>query len=79
LLGIAWVPSARDLGGSWSHRLHVRHIKTERMWLMNTHAIFSACTLSLLQTIPGEFVLQLLLIACMCLLSLIGLITSLRL
>jgi hypothetical protein len=58
---------------------NVRHIKSERMWLMNTHAIVSAGTLSLLQTIPGEFVLQLLLIACMCLLSLIGLITTLRL
>lgn len=58
---------------------NVRHIKSERMWLMNTHAVVSAGTLSLLQSVSGELVLQLLLIVSMCLLSLIGLVTSLRL
>ena len=58
---------------------NVRHIKSERMWFLNTHAITSAGTLSLLQTIHGESVLQLSLLLCMCVLSAIGLLTSLRL
>ena len=58
---------------------NVRHIKSERMWFLNTHAITSAGTLSLLQTIHGEYVLQLSLLLCMCVLSAIGLLTSLRL
>jgi hypothetical protein len=56
---------------------NVRHIKSERMWFLNTHAITSAGTLSLLQTIHGEFELSLLL--CMCVLSAIGVLISLRL
>jgi len=58
---------------------NVRHIKSERMWYMNAHAILSAGVLSLLQSIPGEFVLQLALLLSMCLLSLIAAVTSLRL
>jgi len=58
---------------------NVRHIKSERMWFLNTHAITSAGTLSLLQTIHGEFVLQLSLLLCMCVLSAIGVLISLRL
>jgi hypothetical protein len=57
----------------------VRHIKSERFWFMKTHAIMSAGTLSLLQSIRGEFVLQLSLLLCMCVLSAIGVLTSLRL
>jgi hypothetical protein len=58
---------------------NVRHIKSERMWFMNTNAVITAGVLSLLQNIRGEFVLQLSLIFCMCILSLIALVTSLRL
>ena len=58
---------------------NVRHIKSERMWFLNTHAITSAGTLSLLQTIHGEFVLQMSLLLCMCVLSAIGVLISLRL
>jgi hypothetical protein len=58
---------------------NARHIKSERVSFMNTHAVVTAGVLSLLQSIRGEFVLQLALIFFMCLLSLIGLITSLRL
>jgi hypothetical protein len=58
---------------------NVRDIKSERMWFLNTHAITSAGTLSLFQTIHGESVRQLSLLLCMCVLSAIGLLTSLRL
>jgi hypothetical protein len=58
---------------------NVRHIKSERMWFMNTHAVTTAGTLSLLQSISGEFVLQPSLLLCMCVLSAIGVLTSLRL
>ena len=58
---------------------NARHIKGERIWFMNTYSIISAGALSLLQTIRGEAVLQLSLILLMCLFSVIGLLTSLRL
>jgi hypothetical protein len=58
---------------------NVRNVKSERMWFMNTYSVISAGSLSLLQSIHGEPVMQLLLILALCLLSLIGLISSLRL
>ena len=58
---------------------NVRHIKSERMWYLNTHAVTSAGVLSFLQSIRGGFVLQASLLLCMCFLSLIGLLISLRL
>ena len=58
---------------------NVRHIKSERIWFMNTFSAISAGALSLLQTIRGEAVLQLSLLFFMCLFSVIGLFTSLRL
>ena len=58
---------------------NARHIKGERIWFMNTYSLISAGALSLLQTIRGEAVLQLSLILLMCLFSVIGLLTSLRL
>jgi hypothetical protein len=58
---------------------NVRHIKSERMWYLNTHAVTSAGVLSFLQSVRGGFVLQLSLLLCMCFLSAIGLLTSLRL
>lgn len=61
---------------SWEN---VRHIKSERIWFMNTFSAISAGALSLLQTIRGEAVLQLSLLLFMCLFSVIGLLTSLRL
>jgi len=58
---------------------NVRHIKSERMWYLNTHAVTSAGVLSFLQSSRGGFVLQSSLLLCMCVLSVIGLLTSLRL
>ena len=58
---------------------NVRHIKSERMWFMNTHAVVSAGVLSLLQSVSSESVLQLPLLLSMCLLSLLGVVTRLRL
>ena len=57
---------------------NVRHIKSERMWYLNT-AVTSAGVLSVLQSVRGGFVLQSSLLLCMCFLSAIGLLTSLRL
>ena len=58
---------------------NVRNIRSERQWFMNTYAVITAGVLSLLQSVDGEFVLQMSLISSMCFLSLIGLVTSLRL
>jgi len=58
---------------------NVRSIKSERIWFMNTYSVISAGSLSLLQSIHGERVIQLTLILALCLLSAIGLISSLRL
>ena len=58
---------------------NVRGIKSERIWFMNTYSVISAGSLSLLQGIHGERVIELTLILALCLLSLIGLISSLRL
>ena len=58
---------------------NVRHIKSERIWFMNTFSAISAGALSLLQTIRGGAVLQPSLLFFMCLFSLIGVFTSLRL
>ena len=58
---------------------NVRGIKSERIWFMNTYSVISAGSLSLLQSIHGERVIQLTLIVALCLLSVIGFISSLRL
>jgi hypothetical protein len=58
---------------------NVRGIKSERIWFMNTYSVISAGSLSLLQGIHGERVIQLTLIVALCLLSVIGFISSLRL
>jgi hypothetical protein len=58
---------------------NVRGIKSERIWFMNTYSVISAGSLSLLQGIHGERVIQLTLIIALCLLSVIGFISSLRL
>jgi Na+/melibiose symporter-like transporter len=58
---------------------NVRSIKSERIWFMNTYSVISAGTLSLLQSIHGETVVQLPLIFAMCAFSVMGLLISLRL
>lgn len=58
---------------------NARHIKSERIWFMNTYSVISAGVLSLLHSIRGEGVLQFALMVFMCLFSLIGLLTSFRL
>jgi len=58
---------------------NVRGIKSERIWFLNTYSVISAGSLSLLQHIHGERVIELTLILALCCLSLIGLISSLRL
>ena len=58
---------------------NVRGIKSERIWFMNIYSAISAGSLTLLQGIHGERVIELALILALCLLSLVGLISSLRL
>ncbi len=58
---------------------NARGIKSERIWFMNTYSVISAGSLSLLKGIHGERVIELTLILALCLLSLVGLISSLRL
>jgi hypothetical protein len=58
---------------------NVRGIKSERIWFMNTYSVISAGSLTLVQSIRGERVIELTLILALCLLSLVGLISSLRL
>ena len=58
---------------------NARHIKSERIWFMNTCALISAGILSLLESIRGEPLLQLSMMFFMCVFSLIGLLTSFRL
>lgn len=58
---------------------NVRSNKSERQWFLNTYSVISAGTLSLLQSIRGERVIELVLIFALCLLSLVGLVSSFRL
>lgn len=58
---------------------NARHIKSERIWFMNTYALISAGILSLLSSIRGEALLQLAMMFFMCVFSLLGLLTSFRL
>jgi hypothetical protein len=58
---------------------NARHVKSQRILFMNTYSLISAGAVSVLQTIRGEYLLQLSLILLMCFFSVIGLLTSLRL
>ena len=58
---------------------NARHIKSERIWFMNTYAVISAGILSMLHGIRGERTAEVALMAFMCVFSLIGLLTSFRL
>jgi hypothetical protein len=58
---------------------NARHIKIERIWFMNAYSLVSAGVLTLLQSVRGSAVLQITLLLFMCLFSVIGLFTNLRL
>ena len=56
-----------------------RHIKSERISFMTTFSLISAGVLTFLQSVRSSAVLQVTLLLFMCLFSLFGLLTSLRL
>ena len=58
---------------------NARHIKSERISFVNTFSLISAGVLTLLQSVRSSAVLQIALLLFMCLFSLFGLLTSLRL
>src|SRR5580765_4755389 len=58
---------------------NARHIKSQRIWFMNIFSVISAGGLSLIQTFRSGALLQISLLLFMCLFSLMGLLTSLRL
>ena len=58
---------------------NARHIKSERISFMNAFSLISAGVLTFLQSVRGSAVLQVALLSFMCLFSLFGLLTSLRL
>ena len=58
---------------------NARNIKSERISFMNTFSLISAGVLTLLQSVRGSALLEISLLLFMCLFSLVGLLTSLRL
>lgn len=58
---------------------NARHIKNERLSFTNIYAIVAAGSLSLLHSVKGEFVLEVSILLFLCIFSLIGLLTGLRL
>jgi hypothetical protein len=58
---------------------NARHIKSERISFMNAFSLISAGVLTFLQSVRGSALLQVALLSFMCLFSLFGLLTSLRL
>ncbi len=58
---------------------NARHIKSERLSFMTAFSIVSAGVLTLLQSVRSSAVLQVTLLVFMCLFSMFGLLTSLRL
>ena len=58
---------------------NARHIKTERISFLTTYSLITAGVLTFLQTVRSSAVLQVALLLFMCLFSLFGLLTSLRL
>jgi hypothetical protein len=58
---------------------NARHIKTERISFLTTFSLITAGVLTFLQTVRSSAVLQIALLVFMCLFSLFGLLTSLRL
>jgi hypothetical protein len=58
---------------------NARHIKSERIWFMNTYSVITAGVLSLMHTMQSQKVIELALLTFMCFFSVIGLLTSFRL
>ncbi|MGE5214402.1 MAG: hypothetical protein ACM3NN_12005 [Nitrospirota bacterium] len=58
---------------------NARHIKTERISFLTTYSLITAGVLTFLQTVRSSAVLQVALLVFMCLFSMFGLLTSLRL
>ena len=58
---------------------NARHIKTERISFLSTFSLITAGVLTFTQTVRSSAVLQVALLVFMCLFSLFGLLTSLRL
>jgi len=58
---------------------NARHIKSERLSFMTAFSLVSAGVLTLLQSVRSSAMLQVTLLVFMCLFSLFGLLTSLRL
>jgi hypothetical protein len=58
---------------------NARHIKTERISFLTTFSLITAGVLTFLQAVRSSAVLQVVLLVFMCLFSLFGLLTSLRL
>lgn len=58
---------------------NARHIKTERISFLTTFSLITAGVLTFLQSVRSSAVLQVALLVFMCLFSLFGLLTSLRL
>jgi hypothetical protein len=58
---------------------NARNVKSERISLMNTFSLVSAGVLTLLQSVRGSAMLEISLLLFMCLFSVVGLLTSLRL
>ena len=58
---------------------NARHIKTERISFLSTFSLITAGVLTFLQTVRSSAVLQVALLVFMCLFSMFGLLTSLRL
>ena len=58
---------------------NARHIKTERISFLTTFSLVTAGVLTFLQAVRSSVVLQVALLIFMCLFSLFGLLTSLRL
>src|SRR6266481_4249639 len=67
---------AAVFGENWQN---ARHIKSERISFMNAFSLISAGVLTFLQGVRGSALLQIALLFFMCLFSLFGLLTSLRL
>jgi hypothetical protein len=58
---------------------NARHIKTERISFLSTFSLITAGVLTFLQSVRSSAVIQVVLLVFMCLFSLFGLLTSLRL
>ena len=58
---------------------NARHIKSERIWFMNTYSVITAGVLSIMHTMQSQKIIELALLTFMCFFSVICLLTSFRL